>query len=254
VDRSFPSGALSLACRPGLDRILGRDEAAKLRRRAARGRYTDSISSRKWLSAYVEEGDAEIDQALAVKNTIPNASAVVFRRGVLIRHIQSIESFGCCGDWWAYVRCLQDGRIAYHPEALNGHRQGLGSVTDLGERGPVMLAEALRIKSALWRAAAVSDRSRVLGLVQLLVEAAIRGDLELEEPFADDVVAAWEAAVGSNGRPIDSDAIFAGLELVERLVSDAVVLETAELREAALTSCKGVVSRLSASLSRSPRG
>jgi GT2 family glycosyltransferase len=213
--------------------------------------YTDSISSRKWLSAYVEEGDAEIDVALAIKNTIPNASAVVFRRAVLIRHVQSIESFGYCGDWWAYLRCLQDGRIAYHPEALNSHRQGPGSVTDLGERGPVMLEEALRIKSALWRTAALSDRSCVMGLVQLLVEAAIRGDRELSGPFAQNVVAAWEAAVRSTGRPIDPEAIFAGLGLAERLIADAVMLETPGQREAVLASCKRVVAHLGASVSRS---
>jgi GT2 family glycosyltransferase len=211
--------------------------------------YTDSISNRKWLTAYVEEGDAEIDQALAVKNTIPNASAVLFRREVLIRHVQSIESFSYCGDWWAYLQCLQDGRIAYHPEALNSHRQGLGSVTDLGERGPVMLAEALRIKAALWRTPAVSDRSCVLGLVQLLVEAAIRGDRELEGPFARNVVAAWEA-VGSDGRAIEPYTIFAGLELAEQLVCGAVVLETPEQRMAVLTACKGVMTRLGASLPR----
>ncbi len=212
--------------------------------------YTDSISSGKWLSAYVEEGDAEIDQALAVKNTIPNASAVLFRREILVRHLRSIESFSYCGDWWAYLRCLQNGRIAYHPEALNSHRQGFGSVTDLGERGPAMLAEVLRIKSALWQTPALSDRSCVLGLVQLLCETAIRGDRELGGAFAQSVVAAWEAAAGSTYRSIDSDTIFTGLELVERLVSDAVVLETREQRERVIASCKGVMDRLRGSLQR----
>jgi hypothetical protein len=211
--------------------------------------YTDSISgSRRWLAAYVEEGNAEIDHALAIKNTIPNASAVVFRRAVLIRHLQPIGSFRCCGDWWAYIACLQDGRIAYHPEALNFHRQSLGSVTDIGERGPLMLAEALRIKSTLWRSPDLSDRSRVLGLVQLLVEAAIRSDRELEGPFTENVVAAWEAALEPSGRRVDPDAIFAGLELAERLVSD--VLETPDQRDAVLTYCKGVLARLTTSLPR----
>jgi GT2 family glycosyltransferase len=210
--------------------------------------YTDSLSSRKWLAPYVEEGEAEIDQALAIKNTIPNASAVVFRRAVLIRHLQSIESFGYCGDWWAYLRCLQEGRIAYHPEALNSHRQSVGSVTDLGERSTLVLAEALRIKSALWKSSSLSDRSRVLGLVQLLVEAAIRGDRELEGPFAGNVVAAWEAAAGSIGRPVDQDATLAGLKLAERLVSDAVALETADQRDVVLAYCRGVLRRLRARL------
>jgi GT2 family glycosyltransferase len=211
--------------------------------------YTDSLSSRKWLSAYVEEGDAEIDQALAIKNTIPNASAVVFRRAILVRHLPSIESFGYCGDWLAYLRCLQDGRVAYHPEALNSHRQSSGSVTDLGERGTAMLAEALCIKSMLWRSPGLSDRGRVLGLAQLLVEAAIRGDRELDGPFVGNVVAAFEAAAGSRGRPIDPDVFFAGFELAGRLVSEALSLETPEQRESVLASCKGVMTRLRTRLS-----
>lgn len=212
--------------------------------------YTDSLSSRKWLTGYVEEGDAEIDQALAIKNTIPNASAVVFRRAILIRHLPSIESFGYCGDWLAYLRCLQDGRIAYHPEALNSHRQSSGSVTDLGERGTAMLAEALRIKSVLWRSSSLSDRSRVLGLAQLLVETAARGDRELEGPFVENVVAAWEAAAGSNGHPIDPDVFFAGFELAERLVSGALGLETLQQREAVLASCRRVMNSLGTGLRR----
>jgi glycosyltransferase involved in cell wall biosynthesis len=212
--------------------------------------YTDSLSSRKWLTGYVEEGDTEIEQALAIKNTIPNASAVLFRRAILVRHLPSIESFGYCGDWLAYLRCLQDGRIAYHPEALNSHRQSSGSVTDLGERGTTMLAEALRIKSVLWRSSALSDRSRVLGLAQLLVETAVRGDRELGGPFVENVVAAWEAAAGSNGRPIDPDVFFAGFELAERLVSDALGLETPRQREAVLASCRQVMTRLRMRLQR----
>jgi hypothetical protein len=210
--------------------------------------YTDSLSSRKWLTGYVEEGSAEVDQALAIKNTIPNASAVVFRRALLICHIESVASFAYCGDWWAYIQCLQDGAIAYHPEALNSHRQSAGSVTDVGERGPVMLAEALRIKSTLWRSPGLSDRSRVLGLVQLLVEAAIRGDCDLDGPFAGSVAAAWEAAVGTNGRPIDPHAISAGLDLMRRLVSDAVILEAPHQRHEVSIYCKGVLARLGASL------
>jgi glycosyltransferase involved in cell wall biosynthesis len=212
--------------------------------------YTDSLSSRRWLTGYAEEGDTEIDQALAIKNTIPNGSAVVFRRAILVRHLPSIESFSYCGDWLAYLRCLQDGRIAYHPEALNSHRQSSGSVTDLGERGTAMLAEALRIKSVLWRSSSLPDRSRVLGLAQLLVETAVRGDRELEGPFVENVVVAWEAGVGSNGRPIDPDVFFAGLELAERLVSDALRLETLQQREAVLASCRRVMTSLGTRLRR----
>ncbi|MGH6822769.1 MAG: glycosyltransferase family 2 protein, partial [Methylocella sp.] len=41
--------------------------------------YTDSLSETKWLAGYVETGPREISEALAIKNTIPNVSAVLFR-------------------------------------------------------------------------------------------------------------------------------------------------------------------------------
>jgi hypothetical protein len=156
--------------------------------------YTDSISERKWLSGYIEEGHTEIDQALAIKNTIPNVSAALWRRSALVPHVQTVSSFRYCGDWRAYISCLGDGRIAYHPEALNAHRQRRTSVTKQGETGTPMLEEALRIKSALWRSPAVSDRSRVLGLMQIIVEAIIR--IGPNAPaFVDTLKDQWFSAV-----------------------------------------------------------
>ena len=192
--------------------------------------YTDGITSRKWLTAYVEDGKTEIDQALAIKNTIANASAVVFRRAVLARHLQTIEPFRYCGDWWSYIQCLQEGRIAYHPEALNSHRRSANSVTHVGVGSSLPLAEALRVESALWRSPCLSDRSRVLGFVQMLFEAALRGNCDLDGPLAAAVVDAWNAAVTSNRRPIDREAFVAGLEYAERLASEEVGAESARAR------------------------
>ena len=205
--------------------------------------YTDGITSRKWLTAYVEDGKTEIDQALAIKNTIANASAVVFRRVVLARHLQTIEPFRYCGDWWSYIQCLQEGRIAYHPEALNSHRRSANSVTHVGVGSSLPLAEALRVESALWRSPCLSDRSRVLGFVQMLFEAALRGNRDLDGPLAAAVVDAWNAAVTSNRRPIDREAFVAGLEYAERLASEEVGAKMLG-PDTVLTYCKGLLARV----------
>jgi glycosyltransferase involved in cell wall biosynthesis len=206
--------------------------------------YTESISPQKWRSAYVEEGRAEIDQALAIKNTIPNASAVLFRRATLARHLQSVTTFRYCGDWWAYIRCLDDGRIAYHPEALNAHRQSAGSVTNLGERDTGMLEEALRIKSTLWRSRALSGRARVLGLIQLLIEAGIRGHRNIESSFCVDVVAQWQNATQSHGRPhVRLDLTPEYLQFADRLICEAAPAGAAD-RAALLTFCNRFLVRL----------
>jgi GT2 family glycosyltransferase len=208
--------------------------------------YTASITSRKWLTAYVEDGETEIDQALAIKNTIANASAVVFRRAVLVRHLQTIERFRYCGDWWTYVQCLQEGRIAYHPEALNCHRRSASSVTHVGVGSPMPLAEALRVQSVLWRSPGLSDRSRVLGFVQTAFEAALRGNRDLDGPFAAAIVEAWKAAVASHRRPIDGKAFLAGREFAERLACEEVGMKMPG-PDTVLTYCKGLLARVATS-------
>ncbi len=85
--------------------------------------YTDSLDEAKWRCGYVESGALEIANALAVKNTIPNVSAVVFRRAVLQGVVEEIQDFRYCGDWRAYVECLRQGKIAFCAQSLNRHRQ-----------------------------------------------------------------------------------------------------------------------------------
>jgi hypothetical protein len=203
--------------------------------------YTDSVSPTKWLSSYVEEGHREIDQALGIKNTIPNVSAVLFRRSVLSRHIQSTTTFTYCGDWWAYISCLGDGRIAYHPEALNIHRRHSGSVTSVGEAGLAMLEEALRIKSALWRSPTLSDRSCAMGLMQIFIEAMIRGGGRSKDgSFANVIIAQWLTTGKDRLRKdLSSECrLFA-----DRLISEATSLGTND-REALSTSCDQLLKRL----------
>jgi hypothetical protein len=95
--------------------------------------YTSDISPDKWLNPYVAEGLDEIRTALAVKNTIPNVSAVVFRRDALIAALTECEErlseLRVAGDWLVYVTMLTAGRIAFTPRALNSHRRHADSVT-----------------------------------------------------------------------------------------------------------------------------
>ena len=75
----------------------------------------------------------EIREALAVKNTIPNVSAVVFRREPLLRvlrgQLERIRGYRIAGDWVTYAELLKDGSIAFSPRALNDHRRHPASVT-----------------------------------------------------------------------------------------------------------------------------
>ncbi|HJP98702.1 MAG TPA: glycosyltransferase, partial [Rhodanobacteraceae bacterium] len=115
-------------------------------------RYTDDVSRRHWLRAYRENGADENRKYLAIKNTIPNVSAVLFRRDALrkalARELATMRSFKVAGDWVAYLAVLEQGDIAFVPESLNQHRRHESSVTTGSDRRSHML-EVLRIQQLI---------------------------------------------------------------------------------------------------------
>jgi hypothetical protein len=95
--------------------------------------YVADISSNKWKTSYVNGGVDEILNALSIKNTIPNVSAVVFRRDVLRAALQAkiehLHALRVAGDWVTYIEVLQHGKISFSPRPLNSHRRHSSSVT-----------------------------------------------------------------------------------------------------------------------------
>jgi O-antigen biosynthesis protein len=89
--------------------------------------YVADLGAEHWKLQYVNEGEDEIRGYLAVKNTIPNVSAVLTRRLDLIRvleeHMDDIASYRVAGDWKTYLYLLQGARLAYFPQSLNLHRR-----------------------------------------------------------------------------------------------------------------------------------
>lgn len=95
--------------------------------------WTDDLSVERWRAPYVATGAEEAEAGLAVKNTVPNVSAALFRRAPLLatleRHIAELETYRVAGDWLVYLYLLREGRIHYAPQVLNRHRYHGGSVT-----------------------------------------------------------------------------------------------------------------------------
>lgn len=95
--------------------------------------YTDDLSEDRWLRSYLADGADEVDVALGIKNTIPNVSAVLFRRepllGVLDTHLEDIARYRVAGDWVVYLQLLRAGKIFYTAHICNSHRRHVRSVT-----------------------------------------------------------------------------------------------------------------------------
>jgi len=95
--------------------------------------YTDDLSPEHWRRDFIQDGSEALARGLSVKNTIPNVSAVVFRRDALLAALKrcraELDLLRVAGDWLVYSEVLQDGKLAFCADALNRHRRHKGGVT-----------------------------------------------------------------------------------------------------------------------------
>lgn len=81
--------------------------------------WTEDLDTERWKRDFIAAGREEMRRSLLVKNTIPNASAVLMRRSVLAKTLPIDTSFRLCGDWMQWIRMLAEADIAFVAENLN---------------------------------------------------------------------------------------------------------------------------------------
>jgi len=83
----------------------------------------------RWSGDYVADGREECRGYLLYRNTIPNASAVLFRRE-LYQHIGGAdESYRVSGDWAMWIAMLLKSDVAYCAQPLNCWRRHVRSTS-----------------------------------------------------------------------------------------------------------------------------
>ena len=85
--------------------------------------WTANLDARRWEADFTADGRAECESYLFVKNTVPNASAVLFKRAAFLHAGGAPEDMRLCGDWLTWARVLQQGRLAFIAAPLNRFRQ-----------------------------------------------------------------------------------------------------------------------------------
>lgn len=93
-----------------------------------------AVSSVKWNKSYINSGINEIQNALAICNTIPNVSAVVFKKSNQVEIIEEAKKFKISGDWYIYYKLLSNGDIAYCHKSLNYFRKHSKSTSTVVSR------------------------------------------------------------------------------------------------------------------------
>ena len=84
--------------------------------------WTDIISSHLWRHDFILDGTYFAINFLAIKNVIPNASAVVFRREHYISPYRIRPDYRLSGDLILYANMINGRRIAFCAEPLNFYR------------------------------------------------------------------------------------------------------------------------------------
>ena len=122
--------------------------------------YLSAVSQNRWKSVYVASGVEECKSSLAILNTIPNVSAVIFKRDVISKvfseYFDEIMQFKKAGDWVVYLRTLAYGNIAFSPRAANRHRRHERSIIGEGRR-QALLQEIIAVQENIARMYRLSD-------------------------------------------------------------------------------------------------
>jgi len=92
--------------------------------------YLEQIDVQHWNNSYHITGRQEINFGLGIKNTIPNASAVLIKRSsIKLETLEEIIKYKFCGDWYLYMNVIKDNYISYFHGKLNYHRKHKDTVT-----------------------------------------------------------------------------------------------------------------------------
>jgi glycosyltransferase involved in cell wall biosynthesis/transposase-like protein len=117
---------------------------------------TNDISVTHWRHPYSIPALEEVELALSQRNTIPNASAVVFRKRAGIDCRADLERMRLAGDWLFYATQIRGGRISYVADALNSHRHHDRTVRRAFERAAELVEEQLHVKVRIFESYPVS--------------------------------------------------------------------------------------------------
>ena len=130
--------------------------------------YTDDLSHDRWRSPFSVPGYEEVELALSQKNTIPNASAVLFRRPPdRPEFADELENMRFAGDWLFYAMQLRGGKISYVPEVLNLFRRHPQTNTHQVLREDTYVEETLYVKARIFETFPVSMNAIASSLAQI---------------------------------------------------------------------------------------
>jgi glycosyltransferase involved in cell wall biosynthesis len=107
--------------------------------------YFPRFDAHRWTTDFCADGTEECRTHLVRYNTVPNASAVLFRKIIYAQVGGADESLRLCGDWKLWASMALVGDVAYIANPLNYFRIHGSSVTSTVDQAQVHVLEWLRV-------------------------------------------------------------------------------------------------------------
>ncbi len=103
----------------------------------------------RWQNNFINSGQAECAEYLIRGNTLPNASAVVFRKSLYERCGGVDLSLRYAGDWLLWSKILLESDIAYSAQRLNFQRKHRESTTHKSFSDPLHFFEYHKVRQCI---------------------------------------------------------------------------------------------------------
>ena len=132
--------------------------------------HTDDISTDRWRGRFSAHSAAFAELALSQKTTIPNASAVVFRRPQSLDFAEELVKLKFAGDWFFYAMLIRGKKVNFLPEVLNLYRRHEATVSHRSVREDIHAQESLYVKARIFETYPVTPRAIVSSLARTVLE------------------------------------------------------------------------------------
>jgi glycosyltransferase involved in cell wall biosynthesis len=107
--------------------------------------WSADLDPTRWNADFVNDGRDESARYLVVKNTIPNASAAVFRKSAYESAGMAPEDMRLAGDWMLWSNLIRRSGVAFVAEPLNRFREHSSSMRNKTSFSPVKVEESYRV-------------------------------------------------------------------------------------------------------------
>ena len=113
--------------------------------------YAAELPLQRWRASYVASADEEVTSCLGIRNTVPNASAALFRRSAAVAYINDPiwQSMRICGDWCFYLKIIQGGKIAFVKEAKSYFTHTEGNTSAREARTKALVNEQMLVLATI---------------------------------------------------------------------------------------------------------